>query len=396
MQRAGIHDIPCNDFSLYDHVLDTIVTLGAVPERYRGVKDPLSRYFAMARGMQAPDQGIDLPALEMTKWFDTNYHYIVPELEPAQRFELDSTRLLAELSEARAVGIEPRPVLLGPVTFLLLSKLAPGAPAGAHTLDLLDELLPIYDQLLETLAEQRVDWVQLDEPCLVLDLEARAKDAYRRAFSRFARGARRPQLLLTTYFGALGDNLDLAIGGGLDGLHLDLVRAPQQLEQALAALPACMALSLGVVDGRNIWRTDLDAAHGLVRRAVSALGAERVFVGPSCSLLHVPVDLAAEGALDSELACVRGLPHCRLLAAHLCPDTGLEGSSTSRGRQREHAKKIRPFRRALQEAGRALRATLVAHDQHRIVPADRRRPRSPLCLAQGPHVDRRLPGVLAA
>jgi 5-methyltetrahydropteroyltriglutamate--homocysteine methyltransferase len=304
MKSAGIDHIPCNDFSLYDHMLDMAVMVGAIPARYRGVADPLTRYFAMARGHQDPAAGIDLAALEMTKWFDTNYHYLVPELEADQAFALDATKLCAELAEARALGLEPRPVIVGPVSLLRLSKLAGGAPPEAR-IDLprmLERLLPVYAELLGVLAAHGVAWIQLDEPCLVLDLDDRDREAYRRAFAGLAAVARRPRILVATYFGALGDNASLVTSvAGVDALHLDLVRAPDQLDRVVAWLGPEQQLSLGVVDGRNVWRTDLDAAHAQVRRAVRALGAERVMVAPSCSLLHVPADLAAEHKLDAEL-----------------------------------------------------------------------------------------------
>jgi 5-methyltetrahydropteroyltriglutamate--homocysteine methyltransferase len=301
MKANGLDHIPSNDFSLYDHVLDMAVAVGAVPARYRRVPDPLARYFAMARGLQ-DGGGLDLPALEMTKWFDTNYHYIVPELDPGQAFALDASKIVGEVEQARELGLETRPVIPGPVTFLLLSKLAPGAPAGASPLDLLDALLPVYQELLGELATRKVEWLQVDEPCLVMDLDGRARDAYRRAWTSLAASPDRPRLLVATYFGALRENLPLAVGSGCDALHLDLVRAPDQLEAVLPALPSSMMLSLGVVDGRNVWRTDLDAAHGLVRRAVEALGPAQVMVAPSSSLMHVPVDLLAETRLDPELS----------------------------------------------------------------------------------------------
>jgi len=301
MKGAGLDHIPSNDFSLYDHILDMAVAVGAIAQPYRAIGSSLTRYFAMARGLQDPDSGVDVGALEMTKWFDTNYHYIVPELEAKQSFRLDASKILSEIDEARALGIEPRPVLPGPVTFLLLSKLAPGGGNATTPLGLLDALLPVYEELLRLLGAKNVLWVQIDEPALVLDLDERSKQAYRHALERLAAGKRRPRILVATYFGALGDNLPLVAGAGLDGLHVDLVRAPEQLESVLVRLGPQTLLSVGVVDGRNVWRTDLDVAHRLVRRAVKTLGADRVLVAPSCSLLHVPVDLVAEHKLDADL-----------------------------------------------------------------------------------------------
>jgi 5-methyltetrahydropteroyltriglutamate--homocysteine methyltransferase len=300
MKEAGLGEVPVGDFSFYDHVLDTAIMLGVTPPRYAGIADPLRRTFAMARGLQDPAAAIDVPALEMTKWFDTNYHYIVPELQPGKTFQLDASRVLREIEEARSLGVEPRPVVVGPVTFLRLAKLAPGAPDTASTLDALDRLLLAYQELLAVLADH-VAWVQLDEPCLVLDLDAHTAEAYRRAYGRMLFSSKRPKVMLATYFGALGANLPLAAGLGCEGLHVDLVRAPEQLEDVLAALGGQAVLSLGVVDGRNIWRCDLDRAADLVAAGVRRLGRERVRVASSCSLLHVPVDLAAEPKLDPEL-----------------------------------------------------------------------------------------------
>ena len=307
MQLAGLDLVPSNDFSLYDHMLDMLVTLGAEPERYRQIADPHQRYFAMARGLQTTIDGvaIDVPALEMTKWFDTNYHYIVPELTPDQRFTLDASRILRDIAEAKALGLTPRPVIIGPVTFLLLSKLDGAAPFDT-TLNLLDAILPRYAELLDQLAA-KVEWVQLDEPALVLDLDEATRQAFQKAFRTLRDLGRRPRLMLTSYFGAA--DLSLAFGAGFDGIHLDLVRAPEQLDRALTLIGPTTHLSLGVVDGRNIWRTDLDKAHALVRRAYKAVPPRYLWVAPSCSLLHVPVDLAhetkaktgAHSSLDAEL-----------------------------------------------------------------------------------------------
>lgn len=295
---AGIDHVPSNDFSLYDHMLDAAVTFGVVPKRYAQIPDAMHRYFAMARGLQDRASGVDIPALEMTKWFDTNYHYIVPEVAADQVFRLDARKILAEIAEARALGIETRPVIPGPVTFLLLSK---ASHPGKKPLDFLDALLPVYDQLLALLAEQRVAWVQIDEPGLVLDLDDDAKAAYGLVFTRWSANHGRPRIMLTTYFGALGDNLPLVAASEVDGLHIDLVRAPEQLGDVLSHLRPKTFLSLGLVDGRNIWRTNLDQAAALVQSASAAIDVRRLIIAPSCSLLHCPVDLQAENRLDAEL-----------------------------------------------------------------------------------------------
>ena len=290
---AGADVVPCNDFSLYDHVLDTAVLFDAIPSRYRPVFDEnhLDGYFAMARGHKRG--GHDLHALEMTKWFDTNYHYLVPELEAGQRFALNANKPLAEFYEAQAQGHKARPVLLGPVSFLLLSK----SVDGSDRLALLDALVLAYIELLGQLADAGAEWVQLDEPCLVLDLDADDHAAYRQAYATLA-AARTPHLLLASYFGALGDNLKLATSLPVDGLHIDLVRAPEQLDAVLDALPEGQVLSAGVVDGRNIWRSRPDRVTALLKKAHARIGSERLWIAPSCSLLHVPIDLNAENALD--------------------------------------------------------------------------------------------------
>lgn len=288
---AGADVVPVNDFSLYDHVLDHAVLFDAVPDSHRPLldADPLAGYFALARGRQSG--GHDLRALEMTKWFDTNYHYLVPELTGDQAFRLRGDKPVAQFKEARDAGFAARPVLLGPVSFLRLSKRVD----GGDPLALLDRLLPCYAELLGQLKDAGAQWVQIDEPCLVLDLDAAAHDAYRRAYDALASSG--PRVMLATYFGALDDNLALAASLPVDGLHVDLARAPEQLAAVLAALRPGTTLSLGVVDGRNVWRADLDRALALARRAREALGDARVQLSASCSLLHVPIDLDAETAL---------------------------------------------------------------------------------------------------
>jgi 5-methyltetrahydropteroyltriglutamate--homocysteine methyltransferase len=310
-QKAlGVTHIPSNDFSLYDHVLDTSVMVGAIPKSYgwRGGDVPIETYFAMARGTTA-DAGHDksssraapargLPALEMTKWFDTNYHYMVPELSRGQEFTLASTKPLDEFLEAQSLGFHTRPVLLGPVTYLLLGKSKDGK---SDPLSPLPGLLAVYAEILRRLAAAGADWVQIDEPCLVLDLDDRARKAFATAFLALASAAPGLKLLLTTYFGGIGDNLDLALRLPAAGLHLDLVRAPAQLDDVLAKAPSDLVLSLGVVDGRNVWRSDLGAVLDRLEPVAGERGLNRLMLAPSCSLLHVPVDLDLETELDPEL-----------------------------------------------------------------------------------------------
>jgi len=291
---AGIAVPPSNDFSYYDHVLDMALTLGAIPERFGSAAGPftLSTYFAMARGSQQS------PALEMTKWFDTNYHYVVPEFESGMSFALRSTKAVDEYVEARSLGIETRPVILGPVSFVLLGKPTAASVTRGHVLEV---IIPLYVELLKRLNSAGAIWVQLDEPCLCLDLNAEARNFYCDAFAALRGKSSLPKLMLTTYFGTVEHNLDLALGLGTDGLHLDLVRAPQQLQTLLSKKLSLSKLSLGLVDGRNVWRTDLSAAVANIESALQAFERERIEVAPSCSLLHSPVDLDVETLLDPEI-----------------------------------------------------------------------------------------------
>ena len=293
--ERGIEHIPSNDFSLYDHVLDTAVAVGAVPRRFRAPADrsALDAYFAMARGG-------DAPAMEMTKWLDTNYHYIVPEFEADTDFRLASTKVVDEFCEARDAGVHTRPVLLGPVSFLHLGK---ERGLSSPRLSLLPSLLPVYEQLLDRLAGEGADWIQMDEPCLALDAEPSIAEALRAAYERLGRVSSRLKLVLTAYFAGLETNLALAFELPVAAVHLDLVRAPGQIDAALAlarARPA-ISLSLGLVDGRNVWRTDLFRAAVMLACARDKIAAERILVAPSCSLLHCPIDLASEIHLDAEV-----------------------------------------------------------------------------------------------
>lgn len=288
-QQAGIDLIPSNDFSYYDQVLDQTLAVGAIPERYNGLKDsPLELYFAMAHGVQK--DGNDVIAMEMTKWFDTNYHYIVPEFVKNQQFALSSTKAADEYKEAKALGIETKPVIIGPVTYLLLGK---EKEEGFSRLDLIDRLLPVYIEQLKTLEAAGATWVQIDEPFLALDLDEKAKAIYSNVYAEI-RKQTSLKIVLTTYFSGLEDNTALAASLPVDALHVDLVRAPKQLDDVLAALPSDRILSLGVVDGRNIWKNDFQQSLDLVSKAVGTLGADRVWVAGSSSFLHVPYDLAQE------------------------------------------------------------------------------------------------------
>jgi 5-methyltetrahydropteroyltriglutamate--homocysteine methyltransferase len=299
LQRdLGIERIPANDFSFYDRVLDTCALVGAVPPRYdwKGSEVDLDTYFAMARGSQG--KGRDVTAMEMTKWFDTNYHYIVPELARRQSFRLASQKPVQEYREAKALGIEATPVLIGPVTFLLLAK-AKGE--AFDRLSLLDALLPVYVEVLKALASAGATWVQLDEPMLALDRSDAERAAFAHAYQQLAKGAGELRLLVATYFAGLDDNLATALALPVHGLHVDLVRAPEQLDPLLAAWPKGKVLSAGVIDGRNVWRADLEQQRKLVERAAATVGTDRLWVAPSCSLLHTPLDLDLETKLDAEL-----------------------------------------------------------------------------------------------
>ncbi|MFD2553843.1 5-methyltetrahydropteroyltriglutamate--homocysteine S-methyltransferase [Sphingobacterium tabacisoli] len=292
---AGIDLIPSNDFSFYDQVLDLSLTVGAIPARYNSLLSKadnnysLDLYFAMARGFQ--QDGIDVTASEMTKWFDTNYHYMVPEFTKDQTFKLSSEKFLNEYNEAKSAGIDTKPVLIGPITYLLIGK---EKEAGFDRIDLIDRLLPVYEQIISKLAAAGAKYIQIDEPYLALDIDAKTKALYTTVFKRLNAAAGTTKLIATTYFEALKDNEDLALSLPVHALHIDLVRGENQLDTVLAKVPASLTLSLGVVEGRNIWKNDYEKSLSKIQQAVHALGADRVWVGTSSSLLHVPFDLESE------------------------------------------------------------------------------------------------------
>ena len=322
-QSQGISHIPSNDFSFYDHVLDHIHLFGVVPPRYEPVATQeaaaavstatatanlgTKAYFAMARGLQLLDKGIDVGSMEMKKWFDTNYHYIVPEFVPGQTFRLSTfspdglPKPVSEYLEAKALGIETRPVILGPLSFLLLGKSGDSArpfTSAADALTFLDALLPVYRQLFSQLREAGVQWIQIDEPVLCLDLSPLEviAPAYHRAYAALRESAPGVKFLLATYFGELRENFQgIVTVLPIDALHIDATRStPAQVTTVIETLPATFSLSLGVIDGRNIWKVDLRKVLPVVRLAAAKLGPSRVLVAPSCSLLHSPHSLAHE------------------------------------------------------------------------------------------------------
>lgn len=296
LQRdCGISVIPSNDFSLYDHMLDMTFMLGVVPSRFQDANPPntIDAYFAMARGGQFAR------AMEMTKWFDTNYHYIVPEFSPDQDFRLGGDKPIREFREAKALGITTRPVLIGPVTYLALGKIK---GSSMEPIELLPHLLPAYEEMIRVLRDAGAGWIQMDEPVLALDLSERTRAGYLEAYGRLADTTRGSRLMIATYFGGLGENLDLALNLPSAGLHVDLARAPGQLEPVLSGLPSDKVLSIGVIDGRNVWRADLQQALETILKVCSSLGPDRVQVAPSCSLLHCPMDVNMEPHLSPELA----------------------------------------------------------------------------------------------
>ncbi|MGD9637856.1 MAG: 5-methyltetrahydropteroyltriglutamate--homocysteine S-methyltransferase [Alphaproteobacteria bacterium] len=291
-KEIGINHIPSNDFSFYDQVLDTAVMLGAIPERYQVPSEKIvdiDTYFAMARG------GENLEAMEMSKWFDTNYHYIIPELKTGQKFFLGSLKIFEEFEEAKQMGINTRPVVLGPVSFLMLSKMVDDSSRW----ELLPDILKIYNTIFARLEKLGAEWLQIDEPCLVLDLGDEAKKAYKAAYDNLKTS--KLKFMLTTYFEKTTQNLDLINSLSIAGLHIDLVRGESQLQDVCAAIDKDLWLSLGLVDGRNIWKSDFTKIIGLVNEAKNNHNSEKLIIAPSCSLLHTPISLETENNLDTEI-----------------------------------------------------------------------------------------------
>ncbi|NLA50907.1 MAG: 5-methyltetrahydropteroyltriglutamate--homocysteine S-methyltransferase [Alcaligenaceae bacterium] len=299
--QAGLDLVPVGDFSFYDQVLDTSFLLGNLPERFQDFHgDKLDNYFRVARGRSAEtDEDHSaccggVAAGEMTKWFDTNYHYIVPELTADTQFQLDASNLLEQLAEAKAQGVKAKPVIIGPVTYLAIAK----AKDSSDKLALLERIVPVYAELLEILAKEGVEWVQIDEPILVTELGTDWQAAFKTAYDALKDSA--VKLLLTTYFGELQDNAALAANLPVAGLHVDAVNDRESVEALVETLGADKVFSIGVINGRNIWKTDLTAVLDWIEPIAAKLG-DRLWIAPSCSLLHVPVDLESEERLDSEV-----------------------------------------------------------------------------------------------
>lgn len=371
---AGLDFVTVGDFAFYDHVANHIQLLGCEPARFdfKGDEPELSRYFTMARGVATEAHahgcahgGQGRFALEMTKWFDTNYHYLVPEFSPHTRFGLASVRLFDEVAQAQQAGHPVKAVLLGPLSFLWLGK---EKQPGFDRFSLLESLLPVYEQVLARLKMQGVEWVQIDEPILGLDLPGAWRHAFERVYWQLARNA--PKLLLATYFSPLSDNLRLACQLPVAGLHVDAVRAPDDLTGVADWLPAHKVLSVGVVDGRNIWRTDPDAALARLR-PVAAKHRGELWIAPSCSLLHVPFSLATEDKLDAELKswlafAIEKLSELRMLRAALDGEEGSVADELAAARAAVAARRASP---RVHRADVALRlARRVASDDRRASP----------------------------
>jgi 5-methyltetrahydropteroyltriglutamate--homocysteine methyltransferase len=293
---AGIDIIPCNDFSLYDQVLDASLMVGAIPARYHSLMEKkqlsdIDLLFAMARGYQK--DGFDITAMEMTKWFDTNYHYIVPEFTANQKFTLYSNKVINEFVEAKQAGINTKPVLIGPVSYLLLGK---EKEEGFHRLELINNLLPVYLEVLKKLNDSHVHFIQFDEPCLSLDLTNAEREVFIKTYNKIKDAFPNLHIILASYFECYGQNLQTALRLPVQTIHLDLVRCPSQLHDILSGefITSKKNLSLGVVDGRNIWKNDFQQSLATISEAVAKIGHERIWISPSCSLLHSPCDLDLE------------------------------------------------------------------------------------------------------
>nr|WP_256200577.1 hypothetical protein [Verrucomicrobium spinosum] len=310
-QAAGIDLIPVNDFSFYDQTLDLSCLVGNVPPRFQwqGGQTDANTVFTVARGTQGgaspvahthgadcgcESKGVSTYASEMTKWFDTNYHYIVPEFRAETKFTLSSTKVFDEFAEAKALGINAKPVLVGPVTYLSLGKVQDVNHPDFDPFTLLDDLLGVYEQVISRLAAAGAQWIQLDEPVFSLDLTEKQLAALKSSYERLSKAKGSAKLIVTTYFGGVRGNLDAYLALPVEALHFDFVRGAEDIDAVLAKFPQDKILSVGIVEGRNIWKNHYDASLEVLAKARAAVGADRLWVAPSCSLMHSPVTLANE------------------------------------------------------------------------------------------------------
>lgn len=297
--------IPSGTFTLYDHVLDASNTFGIIPDKYaKSGLNPLDTYFAMARGHQKGD--VDLPATEMQKWFDSNYHFLVPEVSQKTNFRINDTKPIDDFVEAKQAGYNARPVLVGPITLLALSKIDREAQADGEfdPVTLASKLAPVYGELLAKLAEAGAEWVQIDEPILCMDRASQYADVFKSTYEQLSKAAPNLKILLATYFGRLESNVDFVKELPVAGLHLDLDRAPEQIDTVVPQFAnKTTVISLGLVSGRNIWKTDLNDALKTAQKAVKALGgdAKRIQIASSSSLLHTPITVKNENKLSAEI-----------------------------------------------------------------------------------------------
>ncbi|MBW4790436.1 5-methyltetrahydropteroyltriglutamate--homocysteine S-methyltransferase [Alcaligenes faecalis subsp. faecalis] len=361
--KAGLDTVPVGDFAWYDQILEWSTLLGAVPARFGQVDNApvsLDTLFRMARG-RAPS-GRPAAACEMTKWFDTNYHYIVPEFTPGHSFRIARECLFEQVEEAQALGHKVKPVIPGPLTWLWLGKGdAYDGLADVGKLALLDALLPVYEQVLARFKAQGVEWVQIDEPVLVLDLPQEWQDAFRRVYQDLHQSGLK--LLLATYFDDLHENVTVLKDLPIAGVHVDAVRAPAALQAVQAMLGQDQVLSAGVISGRDIWRTDLEKTLQTLEPLKAALG-ERLWIAPSCSLLHVPVNVQSETGLDAELKswlsfAVQKLDELKLLQGLL------DGTLDEAGQQAVQAQQaaLRARRESRRTHNPAVQAQMAKIDQ---------------------------------
>ena len=297
-KKAGIHFIPSNDFSLYDHVLDMCLTVNAVPDRFKKLKNKknkLDLYFAMARGYQSGR--IDIKAMEMTKWFDTNYHYIVPEFKPNQKFKLTFSKIIDEFLEAKSFGIITRPVILGPLSFLYLGK---SVSNKLNKFNLLGKIIPVYKEIFAKLKKFGAEWIQVDEPILSLDLENNLKKKFINTYNILSKDS--PKILLTSYFASAYPNYDLLKNISVNGIHFDLVNTEDKdLNKILQNFPKNKFFSAGLVNGRNIWKNNLLKSIQVIKKIKRKVSSDRLIISSSCSLLHSPVDLNKEETIDPKI-----------------------------------------------------------------------------------------------